>query len=439
MKLLYFTKSLLVPALLFTVLAANAADGTKTAAKDSSGTDKPAGKTPTQTAVADTSWKPVRRLWGYTFGDFYYDGHSDNGGRGGETNYGGVPSNRNSFQFRRIYLGYDYDINKKFSAVFLLASEPNASTAVANASTATVQNSDNLVDGKMALYIKYAYLKVNDLWPGTNLVLGEQPTDTWALTTEQVWGHRWIERTMADMHKLGNSFDVGAGLQGTFDPTTKNFGYNAIIGTNEQAVLASAATPNTGFYKIFYGDIWGKFLDKHLYLDLYADYVKTAPATYAIGAQSHNMWKALASYSVPVFTFGVEALSDNITNGVTAVSGTTKTPTNATAVGLSLFAYGSIVKDKLGYFARYDTYNPDNDFNTADSYTVNTNLSSYSPYQKEKFYTAGIDYTPIPAIHFSPNVWLMQFSDQRTPTTTGFIPNDHTVVYRLTFFYTFGK
>ncbi|HZX59019.1 MAG TPA: hypothetical protein VFE54_09840 [Mucilaginibacter sp.] len=71
--------------------------------------------TPKQ-AEADTSWKPVRRLWGYAFGDFYYNAHADVANRGGETNYNGVPTYRNSFQFRRIYLGYEYDINKKFTA-----------------------------------------------------------------------------------------------------------------------------------------------------------------------------------------------------------------------------------------------------------------------------------------------------------------------------------
>src|ERR1700753_1715024 len=27
-------------------------------------------------AAEDTSWKPQRRVWGYAFGDWYYDGHS---------------------------------------------------------------------------------------------------------------------------------------------------------------------------------------------------------------------------------------------------------------------------------------------------------------------------------------------------------------------------
>ncbi|MEO6978614.1 MAG: hypothetical protein ABI113_09560, partial [Mucilaginibacter sp.] len=66
-------------------------------------------------AADDTSFKPVRRLWGYAFGDLYYKGHGDALNRGGSNQYTGIAQNRNGFQMRRIYLGYDYDINKKFS------------------------------------------------------------------------------------------------------------------------------------------------------------------------------------------------------------------------------------------------------------------------------------------------------------------------------------
>src|SRR5207342_1204931 len=102
--------------------------------------------------------------------------------------------------------------------------------------------------------------------------------------------YRFIEKTVADVHKT-NSYDVGAALQGTFDPKTKNFGYVLMVGNNSTASLLSAANANTGFYKIFYGDIWAKFMNKHLLIDIYADNVRTAPATSAIGGQSHGMFK----------------------------------------------------------------------------------------------------------------------------------------------------
>ena len=68
------------------------------------------------------------RIWGYVFGDFYYKSHSDSLNRGGNNQYTGIPKNRNAFQFRRIYLGYDYNISSKFSAELLLAAEDNFPT-----------------------------------------------------------------------------------------------------------------------------------------------------------------------------------------------------------------------------------------------------------------------------------------------------------------------
>jgi hypothetical protein len=405
------------------------------------------GNTKNQIKVAeDTTWKPQRRLWGYTFGDMYFDQHSDATNRGSETMYNGVPANRNAFQFRRLYLGYDYEITKKFKAEVLLASEPSANTGTFSGATTTIQNGDNLVDGKMAFWIKNFNLRVRDVWTGTDFVIGEMSTPGFALNepgtnapvslSEATWGYRSIEKTITDFHK-NNSYDVGAALQGTFDPATKNFGYVAMIGNNSTASLLSAANANTGFYKIFYGVLWGKFFDKKLFVDVYADYAKTAASTSAITAgQDHSMLKIFASYTTKPITLGVEAYTQNIASGVQ--NSITKLPEDATVNGFSFWVKGPVAKN-WNYFLRFDNYNPDTKFNTADSYTVNTNYGSYNPTVKEQFWTGGLDYNPTKNVHFMPNFWLVDYKDQRTSTTAGYVHDDHTLVYRFTFYYTFGK
>ncbi|WP_259071173.1 hypothetical protein HDF24_23985 [Mucilaginibacter sp. X4EP1] len=404
----------------------------------------------------DTAWKPQRRVWGYAFGDYYYDAHSPalTSTQGKENNYYQVPTYRNAFQFRRIYLGYDYEITKRFKAEVLLSSEPTASTSVANATSANVQNGDNLVDGKMGFFIKNFNIRYRDLWTGTDFVIGELSTPGFALNesgtnaptslSEATWGYRSVERTITDFHK-NNSYDVGASLQGTFDPATKNFGYVLMVANNSTSSLLSAANANTGFYKIFYGDIWAKFLNKKLYVDVYADYAKTAAATAAIGAQDHNMFKIFAAYNAKPFTIGVEAYTQKLANGVTATDPTTKvaTPVDATVQGLSVWVKGGITKT-LNYFARYDTYNPDTDFNGMLGYAVNTNYGSYDPTTKEQFVTAGLDWNPTKNVHFMPNVWFVQYKDQQDAIINGvanknYLADNHTLVYRLTFFFTFGK
>ena len=410
----------------------------------------------TAKAQEDTSWKPQRRVWGYAFGDFYYNAHADQnlveatgvpaaGSRGPEQNYNSVPKYRNAFQFRRIYLGYDYEITKKFKAELLLASEPSANTGVNG--TTSIQNGDNLVDGKMSFYIKNINIRYRDLWNGTDLVVGEMATPGFAVNepgtngptslAESTWGYRFIEKTVSDVHK-NNSYDVGAALQGTFDPKTKNFGYVLMVGNNTQASLLSATSANTGFYKIFYGDIWGKFLDKHLLVDVYADYVRTGSATATIGGQAHNMLKGFVAYTSSKLSVGVEAYTQKLTNGVTNT--TLATPQDATVQALSVWVKGPIVKDKLGFFARYDGYNPNTDYVGADAYSATPGIySSYSPVYKEKFITGGLDITPTKNVHFAPNVWYVSYKDQRDSGVAGRIKDDHNLVYRMTFYYVFGK
>ncbi|MGZ3873459.1 MAG: hypothetical protein ACXVJD_11100 [Mucilaginibacter sp.] len=452
-----------------TVLASLPADHRTEIKADEKAKTEPAIAKKQVKAAEDTSWKPQRRVWGYSFGDLYYAGHTDGGlgTRGGETNYAGVPTNRNAFQLRRIYLGYDYEINKRFKAEFLLSSEPNANTGTVSATstskttitggtpgetattttttTTTVSNGDNLVDGKMGFFIKNINLRYRDFFPGTDLVVGEMSTPGFALNepgtngpttlSESVWSYRSVEKTITDLHK-NNSYDLGASLQGTFDPA-KHFGYVLMVANNSTSSLLGASNPNTGFYKIFYGDIWTKFLDNKLVFDVYADYAKTAPATAALGSQEHNMFKLFGAYTTPKFTLGVEAYTQKIANGISNTA--TKIGEDATVNAISIFVRGAIVKDKVGFFARFDDYNPDTKYNAGSSYTVNTNYGSFTPVVKEKFYTAGLDFTPAKGVHFMPNLWLMDFADKRDAATAGYLPADHTLVYRATFYYVFGK
>lgn len=435
-------------------------------------TDSAANLNITTTKVAakdepvDTAWHPQRRLWGYAFGDAYYDQHSPvlTSTQGKENNYYQTPTGRNAFQFRRLYLGYDYDINKKFKAEVLLASEPTENTLPVS-STVGVQNSDNLADGHMSFYIKNFNLRVREVWNGTDFVIGELSTPGFALNeggtnaptslSETTWGYRSVERTITDFHK-NNSYDVGAALQGTFDPKTKNFGYVFMIGDNTTSTLATvynsnnpaSATnpnPNTGFFKIFYGDLWGKFLNNRIYVDLYADYAKTQSNTPVaatvipsgvLGTQEHNMYKIFVSYNSKPLTVGVEAYTQQFGLGVTDKN--TLTAENVTAQGLSLWAKGAI-SSQWNWFARFDAYNPDTKFDGAHTYTVNTNYGSYDPTDKEQFVTAGFDFQPAKNIHFMPNIWLTRYQDQLDKTTTGYLADNHTLVYRMTFFYTFGK
>jgi hypothetical protein len=371
----------------------------------------------------DTSFKPAGQLWGYAFGDFYYKAHSDALNRGGVNQYTNIEKGRNAFQFRRIYLGYNYNITPKFSAELLLTAEDNTVTS------AGVSNGDLLSDNKLSLYIKLMNVRWKNIWKGTDLVVGQSATPAFPLLIEQIWGYRSIERTVADIRRTP-SFDFGASLQGRFDPETNNFGYNLMVGNG------TSARPENDKFKWFYGDVWAKFLDKKLVLDLYADYQRLnwTPVLH----HSRNMVKGFAAYTTPKITVGVEAFINHGTKDVVGINGPVTDTINANAEAISAYVRGAIVKDKLGFFARIDDYNPDINYN-AGSYNIYSGLTSnYEPNNKETFITAGLDFTPIKNAHFMPNIWYNQYRSEQ-PSTTGSANKDHDLVYRVTFYYVFGR
>ncbi len=385
-------------------------------------------KTVVKSDDADTDWKPVRRVWGYAFGDFYYKGHTDPSNRGGSNQYSGVANDRNAFQLRRIYLGYDYDITKKFSAELLLAAEDN-STNFGNAPTSG--SGDQLVDGKYSFYIKLLNLRWKNIWKGTDLVIGQQATPAFPLLSEKIWSYRSIERTVTDIRRTP-SFDLGAGLQGTFDPDTKNYGYNLLVANG------TGAKAENDIYKWFYGDIYAKFFGQKLVFDLYADYEKLSGNTATTSAVSRNMIKGYVAYTIPKFTVGVEAFTNNLKNGALATRADKSTAVfDQTAIAYSVYVRGAIYKDKVGFYARYDTYNPDTKGLDGVNFVSYKGLvSNYDPNNKEQFITAGLDFMPTKNVHLMPNVWYNSYKNQLSPGT---IPNGFDVVYRMTAYFTFGK
>lgn len=397
------------------------------------------GAVSAQTMTDTTQFKPSGKLWGYAFGDYVYKDHADSvgsgavpysKGRGGGNQYTNMPPSTSMFQFRRIYLGYNYDISRKFSAEFILAAEDNFNGGLDN------QNAgDVLQDGKFTPYVKIANVRWKNLWKGTDLVVGQSNTPAFAKqgpnnqTAEELWSYRSIERTVADIRRTP-SFDMGVSLQGHL-PENDNYGYILMVGNGQ------GARPENDAFKWFYGDVFAKFLNKKLVVDVYADYQRMV-----WNADWHNdrqMVKLFVGYTVPKFTVGVEALMNRVMGDVfaTRAAGGVDTIT-AKSTAVSVFARGPIVKDKLGFFARYDMYNPGGNLDNGN-YTAyaEQRVSQYDVNTKESFVTAGLDFTPIKNVHIMPNIWYNTYSF--TGRTNAARPDGYDLVYRLTFYYIYGK
>ncbi len=393
------------------------------------------------------------RIWGYVFGDYYYKSHADSLNRGGSNQYSGIPQSRNAFQFRRLYLGYDYNYNSKFSSELLLAAEDNFPAYNAPGQTAT--NGDQLSNGKETFFIKLANVRVKNLWKGTDAVVGLQTTPAFALLSERIWNYRSIERTIADIRRTP-SYDFGVGLQGHY--LNNSLGYNLLAANGTSDKTASSS------FKWFYGDVWASLANHTIILDLYADYQRLnwTPGYH----HDRQMIKGFIAYNTSPITIGVEGFINNIRADVKATKIGGGADTIATmANGISFYAHGDIVPTKLRWFARVDLYNPNSKVNNS-KYTAYSGVSSPSAYEtpgykysyagsttgaptgetstgdptsKETFLTAGFDFMPFKDIHFQPNIWYSHYASQLTSTMAGYGPNNEDVVWRLTFFFVFGR
>lgn len=348
-------------------------------------------------------------IWGYVFGDYYYKAHSDELKRGEGNQFTGFNNGANAFDIRRAYLGYDFRFNKNFSSEFLLTSE-NWETS-----------------SKIAPTLKYANVQWNNIFKGSTLVIGMSGTPAFGPSSEQVWGYRSIEKTIADMHKT-QSYDLGVALKGRFD-NKGNFGYHIMVGNG------SSASADKNNFRKFYGSVYGLFLDKKIMVNLYGDYERFDWQSGFHHAQ--NMEKIVLSYSGKVLTVGAEAFlrhgqSDVIKTSASGVADTT----NGNSTGLSLFVRGNIIKEKLGFFARTDFFNAYSNFDNVYSYE---GLSAqFDPNNKENFITAGLDFTPIKNVHIMPNVWYMGYHGQNSNLKNN-AKSDNDLAFRMTFYYVFGK
>lgn len=351
---------------------------------------------------------PSGKVWGYVFGDYFDKVHADSLSRG-KTQYAGksFPQNFNAFAFRRIYLGYDYNISEKFSTEFLLTHESDAADG----------------SGDRILYIKAANLRWKNIIKNNDLVLGQMATPLFALMSEKVWGYRSIEKTVADMRGFGSSNDLGIAWQGKNDKG--NLGYNFLISNGTSQKI------ETDKYKKLWGELYVKLLDQKLILDLASDYEMSSSTPVK---KSKSTVKGFVAYQTDPFTIGVEIATQTQKNAaIDSLSGS-NVYTNLVPFAFSVFLRGQLVKNKLNYYARFDTYNPDTKFNESNLYPK-ANPYPANKYS-ENFITAGFDYTPVKNVHFMPNFWLDTYKNKLSGVS-GKKKSDYDMTARLTFYYIF--
>jgi hypothetical protein len=343
-------------------------------------------------------FKPSGKIWGYAFGDYYIKTGGDTATWASRAEYSAVPKDVNAFALRRMYLGYDYNISPTFSTLVLLEAQ------------------DVFQDtrGDRTVTIKSLFLKWKNIYKRADLMIGQMPTLSYAFLSEKIWNYRSIEKMIIDQRAVRTSSDMGVALIGVLD-SVGTYGYNVMIsngtGTRQEELTQA------GKGKIFATELFGYFLNRKILLELYGDYQT------GINEKNQLLLKSLLAYQGKSLTIGAEVMQETLYHNKSD-------GTDAVPFGFSVFARGSIVKDKLGAFARYDTYNQDLNYRTQDVPTVYNRATMFTHYD-EQFFVAGLDFTPHKNVHLMPNIWVNSYTAKGTSNLL--VDRQADIVPRLTF------
>ncbi len=362
-------------------------------------------------------FKPSGNAWALLFGDYFYKmgGEAPGWGKG---QYAGVQKDFHAFQLRRLYFGYDYKMSPDLTGHVLL--EANDKSILATNSYAP--------------FLKQAYLEWKNpfnLSVPMTVNIGLVPTPIFSFP-ERTWGYRSVEKEILDSRGISSSSDFGVLVTGSFD-AADNFGYQAMIGngTGTKAPDFTAAA-FASREKEFYGSLYARLLDRKLTVEGFVDY-RNGELDKNGNRLGRFLWRGFAAYQTTDFTVGVEYGTITEMNAGKRSIATTDTVPKFEAVDYQdafMSAFVAVpmnfVSEKLSFFARYDMFNNDANFNSANAYGADLARN----YQ-ESLIVVGLTYKPIPTVSIMPNIEINSYKDRRTVA----VERKSDVVPRITFFY----
>jgi hypothetical protein len=351
-------------------------------------------------AAQEKTFTPSGKFSGLMFGDYYYNFSRD-------ASFGGTaPANAavssaapgatamQAFQFRRIYFTYDYDLAEQFTTRFRLE----------------VDQAANASNGKIGAFVKDAFLRWKNIFSGSDLIFGIQPTPAYDVS-EGIWGYRSLEKTIMDLRGIVPSRDQGLSLKGKVtDDGSVN--YWVMFANN------SANSPETDKYKRYYAHVQVKpvaGLVATAYFDLRAAAdIKNKYNSNASVSNSATTMALFVDYAQPgSFSIGVEGFTVSTDNGYD--NGTSLA--SRSTLGFSVF--GNVtVSPTLAVVARYDNYDPNTDGNSVGD--------------MRNYIIAGLDWKVAKNVSIIPNILYETYEAPKV----GSAP-DASLSGRLTFYYTF--
>jgi hypothetical protein len=348
---------------------------------------------------------------GYMFGDYFYNIARDTSFQGtkppGNAAVGGQ-KDLQAFQFRRIYFTYDNDISEQFTTRFRLEADQSALTG----------------NGKITTYVKDAYLTWKNIFSGSNLTFGIQPTPAYDIS-EAAWGYRSLEKTIMDLRGIIPSRHLGLSLRGKLDDAGM-FNYWLLIANNSNSTsVPNGSSTFTDRFKRFSLLFHVKPV-KNFQFTLYGDYRGLAaindPTSTTVPratvSNSTMTGAAFVGYNEPdKFNLGVEGFLQSQANGMKDPSSSIGALKSLSARGLTIYGLANVATD-IALLARFDYFDPNTDA------SVTGDVRNYL--------IGGLVYKPHKNVSIIPNLLVETYQD---------LPNGHSisasVTGRVTLYYIF--
>lgn len=347
----------------------------------------------------EKSFTPGGKFSGLMYSDYYYNFSRDALFGGTPPPNAAVSSNApgatamQAFQIRRVYLTYDYEIAEQLTTRFRLE----------------VDQAANASNGKIGSFVKDAYLKWKNIFAGSDLIVGIQPTPTYDVS-EAAWGYRSLEKTIMDLRGIVPSRDQGVSLKGKLTGNG-SVNYWLMFANN------SANSPETDKYKRYYGHIQVKPLtglqatlniDYRAAADIRNRFTNTSVSNDILTSSLFMSYGEAGKYSLAVEGF-MMSTSNGYDNGTSLAS--------KSGLGISVFGNLNLSSD-LVLVGRFDNYDPNTDETAAGDV--------------RNYIIGGLDWKVAKNVSIIPNVLYETYEAPRT----GSAP-DASLTGRVTFYYTF--
>jgi hypothetical protein len=306
---------------------------------------------------------------GYMFGDYYYNiGRDPNIGSLSNVASPTGSTAFQAFQFRRIYFTYDNDISEQFTSRFRLEADQiqetvdgtksyTTSIAASTATVDTIHHTAKVPAGtgtvsnqasKISVFVKDAYLKWKNIFSGSDLIFGIQPTPAYEIS-EAAWGYRSLEKTIMDLRGIVPSRDLGISLKGKITG-------DGILNYWVMWADGSGNSPETDKYKRYYAHIQVKPVT-NLQATFYVDY-KDAANNAAGNSTGTTTAAFFVGYAEPfAYNFNAEVFMNSQANSFMPAGGSLG---SKNGLGFSLFGSYNVLPE-LAAVARYDYWDPNTD------------------------------------------------------------------------------